>query len=109
MSVERARKLRKNLTKAEALLWAKLRGRQVDDLHFRSQHPVGPYVVDFACLRQKLVIEIDGYSHDARVAHDKRRSDYLNARGFRVIRFSNEDVYSNLEGVVETIRTIAKE
>ena len=104
MSVQKARDLRKNRTYPEAILWSALRRRQVGDYHFRRQHPQGPYVLDFVCLKARLAIEIDGPSHDQTVARDEHRTAYLEERGFRLLRFTNEDVRQNLSGVVETIR-----
>jgi very-short-patch-repair endonuclease len=104
MNVEKAQELRRNQTPAEALVWSALRRGQLDGHHFRRQFPKGAYIFDFVCLAAKLVIEIDGSSHDQTVAYDDVRTRYIEDMGFRVIRFSNEDVRENLEGVVETIQ-----
>ena len=104
MNVEKAQELRRNQTPAEALVWSALRRGQLDCHHFRRQFPKGAYIFDFVCLAAKLVIEIDGSSHDQTVAYDDVRTRYIEDMGFRVIRFSNEDVRENLEGVVETIQ-----
>jgi very-short-patch-repair endonuclease len=97
-TIARARGLRASSTKAESLLWAKLRNRQLAGAKFVRQEPIGPYVVDFVCRKQKLVIEVDGGQH-AQSAHDAGRDAFLRARGFRVMRFWNNEVLGNLEGV----------
>ncbi len=107
--VAKARELRRNQTGPERLLWSALRRSQIDGFHFRRQHPIGPYILDFACLPAKLVVEIDGPSHDQTVESDERRTAFLEAQGFTVTRFSNEDVRINLEGVVETVRAMLRE
>jgi very-short-patch-repair endonuclease len=99
-----ARALRRNPTDAEQRLWARLRGRQLDGCRFRRQAPLGPYVVDFACLAARLVIEVDGGQHSWRAKEDGARKSWLEANGFHVVRFWNNEVLGNLEGVLETIR-----
>jgi very-short-patch-repair endonuclease len=99
-----ARALRRNPTDAEQRLWSRLRRRQLDGCRFRREVPLGPYVVDFACLAARLVIEVDGGQHSWRAEEDATRSSSLEANGFRVLRFWNNDVHGNLEGVLETIR-----
>ena len=106
----RAKSLRQTSPLAERLLWHDL--RQISgnlSLKFRRQHAIHPYVVDFACVTCHLVIEIDGMSHDSRPAHDAARTRYLENLGYTVMRFSNEDVYSNREGVVREIVHKAQE
>ncbi|MDP6621533.1 MAG: DUF559 domain-containing protein [Alphaproteobacteria bacterium] len=103
MSTARARKLRQNLSEAEKRLWNDLRRRQLDDAYFRRQVPFGPYVVDFACKQRKLIIELDGGQHAQQVDQDAKRTAYLEAQGYAVLRFWNNQVFENLEGVVETI------
>lgn len=85
-------------------MWSALRRRQLDGRHFRRQYPNGPYIFDFVCLTAALVIEIDGPSHDQTVEYDLERTEYIERQGFRLIRFSNDDVRENLGGVIETIR-----
>ena len=97
--MERARELRRTSTFPERLLWKLLRGGRLGYLKFRRQHPVGPYVADFYCHEAKLVVEIDGATHDLRAEEDRRRTEYLQAHGLSVLRVSNEDVLRNLEGV----------
>ena len=99
----RARRLRRDMTAAEKLLWNKLRNRQLDDHHFRRQVPIGRFVTDFCCLRAKLIVEVDGGQH-ADNSHDIVRTVWLQNQGYRVLRFWNNDVSANIEGVVETIR-----
>ncbi|OAF08161.1 hypothetical protein AYJ54_15590 [Bradyrhizobium centrolobii] len=103
----RARRLRESQTSAEAKLWQALRNRQLARWKLRRQHPVDRYVVDFATLDGKLIIEVDGVTHSssAEIERDKARTEVLEACGFRVLRVSNTDVYENLEGVLELIET----
>lgn len=102
---EHAKALRKSMTKAEIILWSQLRRRALQGHHFRKQHPVGPYITDFACVKQKLVIEVDGETHAtfAERSHDNRRTKYLESEGWHVHRVWNTDIYENLEGVLEGI------
>jgi very-short-patch-repair endonuclease len=100
---KRARALRQQETKSESLLWALLRGSQLDGLKFRRQHPIGPYFADFACVGQQLVIEIDGGYHDAICEADLNREAYLHANGWRVIRFSAEEVENDVQQVGRAI------
>jgi very-short-patch-repair endonuclease len=97
-----ARKLRNQSTDAERCLWRHLRDRQVEGFKFRRQHPIGRYVVDFVNLQQKLVVEADGgqHSHDP---NDKIRGAWLQDEGYKVLRFWNNEVSVNLEGVLESI------
>ncbi|MFI4963961.1 MAG: endonuclease domain-containing protein [Caulobacterales bacterium] len=88
--VKRARTLRSNPTATERLLWSRLRQRRLGGLKFRRQVPMGPYVLDFLCLRHRLVVEADGPFHDPQ--RDASRDAWLNAKGFRVLRFSNEEI-----------------
>jgi very-short-patch-repair endonuclease len=98
-----AREFRREPTEPERRLWTRLRRRQIDGLHFRRQMPIGPYIVDFACGERRLVIEVDGETHGASGAYDDARSVYLEQRGWRVLRFWNNDVIGNLDGVIERI------
>ncbi len=106
MADNRARALRANLTPAERRLWQALRRQQVADARFRRQVPIGPYIADFCCLKHRLVIEIDGGQHAQRTTTDERRSQWLESQGFTVIRFWNNEVLSNLEGVLVSISRI---
>ena len=97
-----ARQLRRDMTDAERQLWRHLRQRQLDGHRFRRQHPIGPFVADFVCLEQRLVIEVDGGQH-ADSASDSRRSQFLTQERYCVMRFWNHDVLGNIEGVVASI------
>ncbi len=97
-----ARKLRLTPTNAEIRLWARLRRKQLKGFRFRRQYPMGPYVVDFFCADANLIIEVDGGQH-ADSANDETRTRWLEARGYRVIPFWNNDVLANTEGVLLAI------
>ena len=91
------------MTDAERRLWQHLRKRQQGGYRFRRQHPLGRYVLDFVCLEARLVIEVDGGQHGERVEDDRLRTEWLVARGFRVVRFWNNEVLNNLEEVKAVI------
>ncbi|MDR7031955.1 DUF559 domain-containing protein [Mesorhizobium sp. BE184] len=97
-----ARSLRREMTEAEDRLWHELRSRRLDRIKFRRQVPIGKYVADFVCLEARLIVEIDGSQH-ADSAHDFLRDADLKSRGFRVLRFWNDDVLRDLNGVCDTI------
>ena len=114
-SRQMARRLRRQLTAAETILWSELRRQTFFGLRFRRQHPIGPYIADFACIAAHLVIEIDGGTHStpAEANHDRKRTTYLRKQGWRTIRVTNTDVYEKLSSVldyiavnVETVRKI---
>ena len=92
------------MTEAEKRLWARLRANRLG-CHFRRQHRIGPYVVDFTCLERKLIVEVDGGQHNEPkgAAHDARRTDFLQRDGYEVLRFWNNDVLARTDNVVETI------
>ena len=98
-----ARELRRNSTDAEILLWSRLRRNGIPGYHFRRQHPVGPYVLDFACLRPRVAVELDGGQHYERPEYDRRRDDYLKSQDFEVLRFPNHEVFEDLDAVLEMI------
>lgn len=102
-NIERARRLRGKQTDVEQLLWYKLRSRQIEDCKFRRQHSIGQFIVDFACLEKKLIIELDGSQHFDATTYDNKRTEYLQSEGFHVLRFWNNDVVNNLDGVLESI------
>jgi len=106
--IARSRQLRQDMTFPERLLWSRLRDCRLAGLRFRRQHPVGPYVTDYYCPSAKLVVELDGRSHDGQAAQDRQRQDYLERQGLRVIRFSNDKVLNNLTGVLEAIARACK-
>jgi very-short-patch-repair endonuclease len=107
VGVTRARALRRDGTRAEQLLWGVVRNRQVDGAKFRRQHPVGRFVVDFACVDVRVVLEVDGGQH-AESAVDVARSAWLVGEGWVVVRFWNDDVVDRLEGVVERIGEVVR-
>ena len=92
------------MTPMERLLWARLRDRRLENFRFRRQHPVGPYIADFYCPSAQLIIEIDGDSHASQEEYDQRRTKWLDENGYRVVRFTNDDVVNNLDGAMEAIR-----
>jgi very-short-patch-repair endonuclease len=100
---QRARELRRDSTKAETLLWAQLRDRRLNGYKFRRQHPIGSFFADFACIEHRLVVEVDGESHDWTYERDAGRERSLARDGHRVLRIPNEELRTNLDGVVQTI------
>ncbi len=98
-NTDRARELRTAASYPERLLWQQLRSSKLGH-KFSHQMPIGPYFADFLCRDLSLMVELDGDSHDQRVAHDVRRDEYCRSLGFEILRFSNADVMDNLEGVV---------
>ena len=110
LAKQRAKSLRDNLSPPEQLLWSTLRNNQIAQLPFRAQHPLGPYIADFYCRDARLVIEIDGKTHQAdQLTHDKARDNWMKLRGIRVLRIQARDVFSDLEAVVRTIRSVSVE
>ena len=103
MNTKSARELRNNLTDAEQRLWEKLKRRQVAAVKFRRQQPIGPFIVDFVCFECQVIVEVDGGQHAEQVLYDEQRSCWLEAQGYRVLRFWNNDVLSNTEAVAQTI------
>ena len=91
------------MTEAERRLWSRLRNRQLNGHRFRRQVPIGPYIVDFACLAARFVVEVDGGQHFEDVAYDERRTAWLEERGYRVYRFWNGDVLARTDDVLEVI------
>ncbi len=107
---ERAQELRKQATQPERLLWnALLSMKEETGLKFRRQHPLYPYIADFACIKARLIIELDGPSHDTRLAYDAKRDATLQKMGWTILRFDNDDVVFNLENVVLAIFKKCKE
>ena len=100
-----ARALRTHQTEAELRLWYHLRAHRFMDLKFKRQKPMGEYIVDFVCEEHRLIVEIDGGQHQAeQAAYDQQRDAWLRGQGYTVLRFWNNDVMQNLEGVLEKIR-----
>ena len=105
---QRAKSLRDKLTPPEQLLWSTLRNNQIADLPFRSQHPLGPYIADFFCRDARLVIEIDGKTHQAdQLTHDHARDQWMRSCGIHVLRVQAREVFAELEAVLRTIRSTA--
>jgi very-short-patch-repair endonuclease len=100
---QRAFELRHNQTEAEARLWAYLRSHRLCDVHFRRQHAIGKYIVDFCAPRKKLIIELDGSQHLERTEQDDERTAFLASKGYCVLRFWNRDVTGDIEGVMKAI------
>jgi very-short-patch-repair endonuclease len=105
----RAKQLRRAMTRAETLLWRYLKANRMDGVGIRRQTPIGNFIADFVCFSSKIIIEVDGESHDfeERQKADQRRDAFFAAEGFQVLRFTNEQVMTSLEGVVEVIRQAA--
>jgi very-short-patch-repair endonuclease len=102
---ERARQLRREMTPAELKLWERLRDRQVNDAFFRAQHAIDRFILDFICVKAKLVVEIDGDTHADQAEYDAERTAWLSAQHrYRVVRFDNREIHQNLDAVIETIR-----
>lgn len=101
-AVDRARRLRRDMTDAERLLWRGMR-KAFPDAKLRRQTPIGPYIADFLTFRHKLVIEVDGGQHAEALDADAHRTRYIEGEGFRVIRFWNSEMMDNLDGVLDTI------
>ncbi len=99
------RRLRSNQTPAEQLLWSKLRGYQIQGLKFRRQHGIGPYIVDFFCPERALAIEVDGDVHatENKIKNDRLRENHLHSLGIMIVRYNNDEVLGNLDGVLEDI------
>ena len=102
---DRAKQLRRAMTRAETLLWRHLKAHRLAALGFRRQSPMGNYIADFVAHSRKLIVEVDGESHgfEERIRHDGRRDEWFASRGYRVLRFTNDDVMKNVEGVVLAI------
>jgi very-short-patch-repair endonuclease len=108
---ERAKSLRQSMTRAERLLWRYLKAHHLDGLGFRRQVPMGAYIADFVCHAARLVVELDGETHDfeTRQRYDLKRDAWFEARGYFVLHIPNEEVLGNLEGAWELIRATAHE
>jgi adenine-specific DNA-methyltransferase len=102
-ALDRRRELREQSTKPEQLLWAVLRNRRLNGYKFRRQYSVGNFIVDFVCIERKLVIELDGDYHDHIIDRDLDRQQWLQGAGYKVLRFSNDDVLGDVEAVAVAI------
>jgi very-short-patch-repair endonuclease len=98
----KAKRLRRDLTDAERKLWSILRGAQLDGAKFRRQQPIGPFIADFVCQDRRLIVEADGGQHSESPS-DERRTAFLEHNGYRVLRFWNNDILNNLDGVAQVI------
>ncbi len=98
-----AKALSHNLTPAEEKLWGHLRAHRIGDVHFRKQHAIGHYIVDFCAPRKKLIIELDGSQHLEQQEYDKERTAFLESKGYRVLRFWNNEVMNDIETVLGVI------
>jgi very-short-patch-repair endonuclease len=101
---EAARKLRKTGNEAEKKLWQRLRKKQLEGFKFRRQQSIGRYIVDFVNFEDKLILELDGGQHKIQKGYDTKRDIWFEQQGFKVLRFWNNDVFINIEGVLEVIR-----
>ncbi len=104
-TLSNAKNLRRNMTKEEVKLWKALKNRQLMNLKFRRQTPIGDYIVDFFCPDKNLIIELDGGQHNElqNIEHDALRTDYLKCQGYKVLRFWNNEVWNNFNEVIEII------
>lgn len=98
-----AKLLRRRQTDVERMLWYQLRNRRFCNYKFRRQMPIGPYVTDFVCMSARLIIELDGGQHATATSKDESRTDFLRREGYEVIRFWNNEVLQNLDGVLSVI------
>ena len=98
-----AQELRHNSTPAEIKLWARLRAHRMADVHFRPQHAIGNYIVDFCAPRRKLIIELDGSQHLEQQEYDAERTEFLKSKGYKVLRFWNNDVMNDIDSVLNVI------
>ena len=96
--------LRKRPTEAEQLLWNKLRQQQLEGFKFRRQQPIDNYIVDFVCFEKRIIVEVDGGQHATRSKDDTARDTYLRQQGFQVLRFWNNEVLQNINGVLEVVK-----
>ncbi len=98
-----AKELHRNPTPAEVKLWARLRAHRMEDVHFRNQHAIGNYIVDFCAPRRKLIVELDGSQHLEQQEYDSERTAFLESKGYRVLRFWNNDVMNDIDAVLNVI------
>ena len=105
---DRARRLRRDQTEAERKLWARLRDRELDGAKFRRQHPIGPFIVDFCSPEHRLIIELDGGQHAIRAEADRKRSEFLARRGYSVLRFWDNEVFQDVEAVLQQIARVLR-
>jgi very-short-patch-repair endonuclease len=108
MTTERARTLRKHPTDAEQRLWQKLKRRQLAGAKFRRQQLIGAFIVDFVCFEPRVIVEVDGGQHAEQVPYDERRTRWLEAQGYRVLRFWNNDVLAQTDAVAQAIVEVVR-
>ena len=108
-TVLKARMLRRELTESEKKLWVLLRSHRFEGIHFRRQHPIGPFIADFCSPKHKLVIELDGSQHVDNAEYDGKRTEFLESRGFTVLRFWNHDVLKDPDSVLLEILQVLQE
>ena len=106
-----ARELRQNQTEAEKTIWGKLKGKQIEDVKFRRQQPIGPYIVDFVCFKRRIIIEIDGGQHTEKKVRrkDEERRLWLEERGYKILRFWDNEVLKNIDGVLQIIKGVLEQ
>ena len=102
----RAKEMRRNLTPAEGMLWEAIKSVYLQEIRFRSPHPVGVWILDFYCPKLKLVIEVDGKSHESQSEYDAIRTATLEYHGYYVLRFKNEEIFKDLQKVLDRIKSI---
>jgi very-short-patch-repair endonuclease len=105
-TMHRAGELRKEPTPAERKLWAYLRGNKLNGVNFRRQHAIGNYIVDFVSIKNKLIVELDGSQHLEQEKYDAERTKYLELQGYKVIRFWNNQVENEMNGVIQVIQSL---
>jgi very-short-patch-repair endonuclease len=108
MTINHARELRKNATDCERLLWQYLRAHRLQGFKFKRQQPLGVYIVDFVCFEARLIVEADGGHHAEQAEYDNRRDEWLRSQGFTVLRFWNNEIMGNIEGVLERILAVCE-
>jgi very-short-patch-repair endonuclease len=101
--LDHAKRMRTSQTDAEAKLWLHLRGKRFSGYKFRRQQPIGPFIADFVCLRCRLIVEADGGQHTGTAEYDEKRTAWLEAQGFRVLRFWNNDILQRSDEVLDSI------
>ena len=102
-TMHRAGELRRELTPAERKLWAYLRGNKLNGVNFRRQHAIGDFIIDFISIKKKLAIELDGSQHLEQEEYDIERTKYLKSQGYKIVRFWNNQVMNDIEGVIRAI------
>jgi very-short-patch-repair endonuclease len=106
--VESSKQLRREMTPAEKILWKEVKANKLNGLHFRRQQIVHGYFADFYCHQHELIVEVDGEIHKLQTEYDAKREEYLIGLGFRIIRFTNEEIAKNLNGVLQKIVEVCR-